>query len=458
MPSISRQRSPLWRVSRLVWASAAVALVAACGGSSASSTPTTTPAATATSIVAAASATPTLAPATPTLAPATPTAPPAASSASASPAPTSAASPRPTPTAAPRTAWRHGQTVKQYDLVAPRVGWVLTTTGLWQTIDDGASWANAYPRRLIARTIRGFGALDANHAMLAAVDVFPGTSRYYVWRTGNAGLTWTYTALPPIPNEVPATPCAPGDFCGQPGDPAATFDYVDANTAFVYVWMRSGIDGLYTYIFETTDGGATWAARTYAPPDPGTGSGALYRVHFMNKNIGVAEFDDQISSTISGWGHWTHRHLPTTDYSEPPISFVSQTKWYGDLGLGFDLGSVTYNYTISTDQGHHWTDHRSTVPGIANLSGAQVQFLGPLEWIGTEQTTSGLGAGASQTIYTTDGGHHWALEGAQPFNGSMATFIDGHHGWTGPNDLTSTAPARLYSTSDGGRTWRLLTP
>jgi photosystem II stability/assembly factor-like uncharacterized protein len=431
---------------RLAGISAVLALAAACGSSASTGAPTDTPADTFAAATATPAASPTDTP-TPTLA----TDPSATLSATEAATPTTG----PAATPAPRVARVHGQTVKQDVLVAPGVGWVLTNSGLWQTIDDGSTWANAYPRRLIASTIRGLGALDANHALLAAVDVGHSTSTYYIWRTSDGGQTWAYTALTPIAHDVMASPCTSGDFCGAPGDPAATFDYVDANTAFVYIWMRTGFDGVNTSIFETTDGGRTWSAPlAYTPPDPGTGSGDAYRVQFMTPSIGVAEYDDQISSTITGWGHWTHRHLPTTDYSEPVISFLGTTKWYGDLGL--DYGTVQYNYTDSTDQGHTWTNYTSSVPGIANLSSAQVQFLGPLEWIGTEGTVTGSGVGPSQTIYTIDGGHHWALEGAQPFNGSIAHFVDATHGWTGPNDQVPTA--RLYSTADGGRSWRLLTP
>ncbi len=368
-------------------------------------------------------------------------------------APASAAA---TPTPAPRVAWVHGQTVKQYDLVAPGKGWVYTNQNVWQTIDDGATWAKVTPPRLIVSKIRGLGALDASHALLAVADVVPGTSTYYMWRTGNGGLTWAYTALPAIPNEVPVTPCAPGDFCGGPGDPPATIYNVDASTAFVTIPMRTGVDGLNTHTFETTDGGVTWTTLTYDPPDPPTHSGGADRVQFMTRNIGVAEFQDQISSTITGWGHWTHRHLPTPDFELPTIDFLSETKWYGDLGL--EYGTVHYTYTISTDQGHVWTDYTSNVPGVAHLYDAHVQFLGPLEWIGTELTTTGSAVGMSQTIYTTDGGHHWALEGAQPFAGSRAFFVDATHGWTGPNDYDGMGTPGLYTTSDGGRTWRLLTP
>ncbi len=427
---------------RIAGASAIVALVAACGGSAATSAPASSPTATVAGVSAS--------PADTATATAVPTD-------TATAVATALASPTgPAATSAPRVAWVHGQTVKQYDLVAPGKGWVYTNQNVWQTIDDGATWAKATPPRLIVSKIRGLGALDANHALLAVVDVVPGTSTYYIWRTTNAGLTWAYTALPGIPNEVPATPCAPGDFCGGPGDPLATIYNVDASTAFVTIHMRTGFDGMNPYIFETTDGGVTWAPLTYEPPDPATGSGYVFRVQFMTPSIGVAEFEDQISSTITGWGHWTHRHVPSPEAYLPTINFLSETKWYGDLQLSY--GTVHYNYTISTDQGRVWTVYTSNVPGIANLNDTHVQFLGPLEWIGTETTATTSAMGPSRTIYTTDGGHHWAVEGAQPFNASRAFFIDATHGWTGPNDYTGTGSPGLYSTSDGGRTWHLLTP
>jgi hypothetical protein len=55
-----------------------------------------------------------------------------------------------------------------------------------------------------------------------------------------------------------------------------------------------------------------------------------------------------------------------------------------------------------------------------------------------------------------DGGAHWAMYGPQPFGGSIAKFIDANHGWTGPNDQVATH--NLYTTSDRGLTWHLITP
>ena len=359
----------------------------------------------------------------------------------------------PASTPAPRVAWVHGQTVKQDVLVSAGTGWVLTTTGLWQTIDDGVSWANAYPHSLIASKIRGLGAFDANHALLAVADVATTTTTYYLWHTANAGLTWAYTALPAMPHDD-LTPC---DACfSQLGDPLATFDYVDANTAFVSVGMLRGADGRINYIYQTTDGGVTWVPRSYDPTLLGSISTPPIRVQFSTATTGVAEFDNVISSTTSGWGHWTTRRLPTEDYGEPTVCFLSSTYWFADEGLA--VGTVHYTYAISPDQGNSWVDHQSSVPGIALLTGATVRAITPLIWIGTERTSnsSGYHDGPATTVYTVDGGAHWAMYGTQPFNGSVATFVDADHGWAGP---TAEAPtAKLYSTSDRGLTWRLLTP
>jgi hypothetical protein len=365
------------------------------------------------------------------------------------------ASALPGATPAPRAAWVTGQTVKQYVLTSPGTGWVLTNRGLWQTIDDGVSWANAYPHGLIASSIRGLGALDANHALVAAVDVGHSTSTYYVWHTGDAGRTWAYTALPPLPHDIHPTTCSPGDFCGQPGDPPAKFDYVDAATAFVHIGVASGVDGLANYVFETTNGGVTWTARTYTFPDPGAGPNAPYRIQFETPSVGVAEYENLISSTATGWGHWTHRQLTTANWWTPQIFFLASNNWVADEGL--DYGTVHYYYAVSHDRGATWVDHEIDAPGIAHLTGTQVQFLSPTVWIGTVQTngTAGYTDGPSQTIYTVDGSH-WALMGPQPFNGSIATFADATHGWTGPN--TQALTARLYSTSDGGLHWHLITP
>ena len=426
------------------------ALVAACTTSSA--TPTAGPAGPAATDTSGAATPP---PATPTDTPTpadTATATPGATATPATPTST----PTTPPAAAPaRAAWTRGQNVLAYDLAAPSIGWVYTNRGVWETNDDGATWANATPAHLIVSKIRGLAGLDANNALLAVVDVSPGHSTYYIWRTHNGGTSWTYVALPAIPNEVPATPCAPGDFCGQPGDPAATFDFVDTNTAFVTIRMGQGFDGYIAYSFETTNGGGTWAARTYNPTLTGIGFPGAVRIQFSNPSTGVAEVGGEMASTTSGWGHWTIRLLDEDFYSDSSVDFLSPNLWYA--GGSLETGTVHYRYAVSTDHGAVWTPHTTSVPGFMGLTGASVQFLSANEWIGYCDTSPRPGVyNPPTTIYTADGGAHWAQYGPQPFVGSAAVFADSNHGWTGPaGQVTGVG---LYSTSDRGLHWRLLTP
>jgi hypothetical protein len=428
---------PSRRFTGLISMAFVAVLAAACGSA------TATPSAGSTGATDGASASPT--PSEVPTATATPTA------AAATSAPAATPTPAPVATPAPRLAWSRGQTVKQDVLVAPGVGWVLTNRGLWQTLNDGSTWVNAYPHGLLASSTRGLGAFDANHALLAAVNVGHSTSTYYLWHTSDAGRSWAYTALPPITHDIPCTGCL-----SQAGDPAASFDYVNASTAFVWIGMKSGIDGQANYIFETTNGGTTWAARSYDATLVASGPTASDRVQFSTPSTGVVESGNEISSTTTGWGHWTNRLLATDAYNTPAISFLSSTYWAADEGL--EYATVHYTYALSSDQGATWTDHQTNVPGIAHVTGATVRFITPLIWIGTEQTSdsSGLTTGPATTIYTVDGGVHWAMYGLQPFNGSVPTFIDANHGWAGPNYQVATH--KLYRTSDRGLTWHLITP
>ncbi len=339
-------------------------------------------------------------------------------------------------------------------------GWVYTNRGVWQTVDDGTSWVNATPPHLIVAKIRGIGALDANRALLAVVDVGTSTSTYYIWRTTTAGASWTYTALPPIPHDVHSPSCMPGDFCGQPGDPPASIDFVDPSTAFVSISMREGIDGQHTYIFGTSDGGVHWSARTFVHPLLPVGPDPLANVEFATPTTGVLIAAEEFESTTTGWGHWTDRLLDSV-WDVPHVYFLAPDLWIADKGL--EVGTVNAHYAISTNQGASWVDHTTAVPGLPGLGGARLTFLSATEWIGTARTAvSGSSLGPSTTIYTADGGAHFAMYGHEPFNSAIATWVDRDHGWAGPSDpaIDGTTPltTRLYATVDRGLHWQLITP
>jgi photosystem II stability/assembly factor-like uncharacterized protein len=435
-----------WSIEGTATLAATLVLVAACG----TSTATPTPAATLAAGTATAAATAAGTGVVTTAAPGSPS--PTAAAATGTPAPS-----------LPRSAWIRGQTVHDYSLPAAGVGWVWTNRGIWETGDDGATWANATPAHLIVGKIRGVAALDAADALIGVADVSPGTTTYYLWRTRDGGASWTYVALPGLHNEVPATPCAPGDFCGNPGDPPVVFDFVDDLHAYALITFRTGVDGLDPHAFYTSDGGAHWSAVTYTPTlDPDHGFG-ITGIFFESATNGVIAVSNEFAGTTSGWGHWTARLLDPDYYEMRPVYFAADDSWI--VSGGPEAGALNrFHYAASSNHGGTWTDHVTMIPGIAGMWGADVQFLSTTEWVGTCLADSGR-----TTIHTTDGGAHWAMMGPQPTGATAGSplsanlrFADGRHGWTGPEEPNAYYPighgGKIYTTIDGGLNWRLITP
>jgi photosystem II stability/assembly factor-like uncharacterized protein len=370
--------------------------------------------------------------------------------------PTSTPTPVPTPTPIPRVAATHTSTVLGLDQVSPTAGWVYTKNGVYQTLDNGSTWARVTPPSLITSKIRGIGAFDANRALLAVVDVARFQSTIYVWRTSDGGATWTYVALPVVPNGY----CPTCEF-STPGDPQVFIDYVDAGTAFLWFGMRTGFDGTTNHKYETTDGGATWTALTYDPPDPLHSVAGTDRLQFLSASVGTAEQEAVISSTTSGWGAFVDVRLHSEVAYFPTIYFVGASEWYADVGLDLDSATL-YHYAVSTDQGRHWTERTVNVPSISADS-VSVAFFSATRWIATIAAPSAgfPHDGVPRTYSTTDAGAHWTALAAQPFQGSRPVWLDASNAWTGvhPWDFTnSTTVTKLYATSNGGGSWRNIAP
>jgi len=373
---------------------------------------------------------------------------PSASSSGASP--TASGTPVALRTALPRGPWVAGQTVLEDRLVAPYQGWVTTNRGVYQTLDDGTTWANATPPHLIVSKIRGLGALDANHALLAVSDVTSSSTTYYIWRTTDGGANWAYVALPAIRHAVS---CGTDRNCvSGPGDTGAAFNYVNAGVAFLTLPFYQDIEGVYSFIYETVDGGATWTRLSFPGGDLYTGGNAP-QVFFSSATSGVVISGGDAFGTSSGWGHWTDRQIMDMSGDNPWVdltpSLVDDTHWF--ISGQIDTHG-TLTYAFSSDQGRTWVQRTCGGLNVAGIDDVTVRFIDSINWVASVMVETG----PAYTFMTGDGGANWTNMRRQPVVGSQALFLDLVHGWAGPSENVPTN--RLYTTTDHGMTWRLITP
>jgi hypothetical protein len=383
-----------------------------------------------------------------TAAPGSPSAAPSATSPATGPTPAAPA------TALTRGPWVRGQTVIEDFLVAPYQGWVRTNRGVYQTLDDGATWATVTPPHLIVSKMRGLGALDANHALLAVADVTRTTTTYYIWRTTDGGASWAYVALPAIRHAVSCGTdrnCVPGT-----ADAGASIDYVSAGVAFLTLPFYQDIEGVYSFIYETVDGGQTWTRLNFPGGDLYSGGNAP-QIHFASATAGVVISGGDANSTSTGWGHWTTRQITDMSADNPWVdltpSLVDSSHWYisGQIDT---TGTLTYAF--SSDQGRTWVRRSCSGLYVAGIEDVTVRFIDDINWVASVVTGDGFHSGPSYTFMTGTAGAYWSNMGPQAAVGSRALFLDLVHGWAGPTENVSTN--RLYTTTDHGVTWQLITP
>jgi photosystem II stability/assembly factor-like uncharacterized protein len=405
---------------------------AACSGGSATPAPSLSPA---TSVAAA----------TATAAPAeSPTATPAAS-----------ADPTPVPAQTPlaRVAWKKGLPVVRAKLVSPGVGWVLATTGVFETNDDGKSWANVTPAGLkVSYTVKnaslqysnvvGLGALDGQHAFLATSSAKGAKVTITVWRTTNGGMSWQHAAAPAV-----TAPLLAGGIIGS-AYPPVTFDVVDAKHAFFSFYETSGMDTSVDWVFGTSDGGATWKSMPYTVPADATSLPPGVGVYFRTPTSGIFEFERVAFSTSSGWGKWAQIDFPSSplDWINQPVYFLGPNDW---VVSGASDGT-TFAYAKSGNQGKTWVMLVHGLPTVPSPTGAEVTFISDFVWVAAIESPTGRHA-----FVTTDNGQNWTALADQP-NSSRpdpAVCVDQMHAWA-PPEFTG----KLYATEDGGATWKVITP
>ena len=207
--------------------------------------------------------------------------------------------------------------------------------------------------------------------------------------------------------------------------PLKSIYFVNKNLGFIV--------GNQSAAFKTIDGGETWTDLTMPEVVPEINS-----VYFINGNIGFAVGLAFQSKTTNAGAKWINFEFPVNCLMTKVLFINSQT--------GFAAG-LSGNIFKTTDQGKTWTQAENTSDGhIYDFCFAD--------------GNTGYAAGQKEIVKTVDGGKTWNILTGSPSEIYYIHFADilngiaiGKGHYTGGDFGLYTSA--IYSTSDGGITWKM---
>jgi photosystem II stability/assembly factor-like uncharacterized protein len=368
-------------------------------------------------------------------------------------------------------------TVLAAQLVTRDSGWALTTARLAWTGDGARSWRTITPGKVPAGRVRGAFFLDPRTGWVVASPKQRETGsrvQLAVYRTGDAGATWGWSSLGEL--DLGGDNAA-GGYEGGFGVLALP-SFVDRRHGWVAVVTSSDTYKAHTFLFRTSDGGATW---TRLPPPPG-----VPRVAFSSRTSGWSVVQGGggaagLYRTADAGRSWQGVALApppslrgtSVRLREPP-TFKSQRDGFLPVEFVRQEGGrprvLAAGFYVTADGGATWT------PRYVPLAEEDEEH-GLLPQAAADRRTllALVGRGARKVLTSRDGGGRWSvattgLEGRYPAVRSLA-FADPRTGWAvtgrsagslenGCQPPTSRCEDRgvLLRTTDGGTSWSDATP
>ncbi|MBS1724047.1 MAG: hypothetical protein JSS66_13965 [Armatimonadetes bacterium] len=270
-----------------------------------------------------------------------------------------------------------------------------------------------------------------------------------LFRTDDAGLTWTKIALP-----------------GDPSAPVYNVTFINASIGIACGNSAQGSQDIY----RTTDGGASWSLVPNFPL-----GGSWYHQDYVSQSVGFMGSNGALVRTMDSGQSWPLRSAYPTcpviygmDFLDANNGFVA----------GYQVSSNTGGVFKTTDGGANWTlvfsgscnDVVSPAPGVLVADSGTLIYRstnGGVDWsLASASVFTGLmdmdvvdsnvlvGVSAGGDIWRSpDRGSTWARmrigEGDLPGNWSV-DFRDALHG------VVAGVQNLLYETRDGGMTWTRL--
>jgi len=321
-------------------------------------------------------------------------------------------------------------------------GWGVTETQILRTNDGGITWYNVTPSNV---TQAGYSVntfvLDNEHVWVQVPDManYPNVGTLY--RTSDAGLTWTFVTTP---------------------FSSANMTFLDNNNGWVMSDLGAGAGSQGVAVYQTTDGGTTWK-QTYTndPNQPhaknslplsGIKSGLtplnmqtawVSGVVYSDGTVYLYRTDDGGTS----WSQITTLSLPpvaqNTQVSFDPVKFVSAQNAFVTVRIPSDQTQMAV--FTSNDAGNSWAFTPTLIP-----EGGSADFL---------SATEAIIYNGKQFYITRDTAQTWSTitpDVAFSDTFTMMDFVNTSTGWV--ITLDANGHRSLYRTTDGSATWSNIIP
>ena len=361
-------------------------------------------------------------------------------------------------------------TIKVVKMVDKQNGWAVgqiassSSDLILFTRDGGLTWMDVSPAEAPGpagsanREAVAFF-LNARQAWVIYRDQTPqpGASSATVWRTADGGQSWKPSQDIALDSAVQMDFFSPGQL-----------GFVDSQTGWLLVHLGAGMSHDYVAIFTTQDGGQTWKVVVDPNLDNLNMGCDKSGVTFLNSSTAWAAGNCQGVAPIlylyrSGdAGHsWEQAEVPSPAgtsnlfQSDSEACGTTAPVFLSDKDGNFVVqcynaqDSQTSQWLYNTmDRGQNWV----SLPLPAPFSGG-VDFIEPgTGWVVGSNSNDDLKG--SKVYITQDGGQRWIPLATVNWSGTP-DFVDAQSGWV---IATSGSAAALVKSTDGGKSWKELSP
>jgi photosystem II stability/assembly factor-like uncharacterized protein len=336
--------------------------------------------------------------------------------------------------------------VRSMQQIADGVGWAADESHVVWTRDNGQQWTNITPPALSTDLIQRVFFRTAREGWLLATS--DAGSELTVWRTQDGGASWTSHAAASLPDG---------------GSPTA-MEFTDAAHGWVMVRLPSSANFSPGLLLTTTDGGQSWKALP-APPIAGA-------LHFTSRTSGWlagGPAGDQLYVTRDGGQRWARQIVSPPASVDRGSNAIYQLPRFrtdadGVLPVLFTGAKASLLATfVTSDAGATWHDKTLVaLPAGAALDGhlAASVLNADTVLVAPDQSTEVIAmADGVQRSFRRSGNltSQQAIVNVD-FQSTDRGWVTSASGQCAAGKSQCRQEAKLFTTTDGGRTLHDVTP